>query len=61
MARNTPITAPSVVFAVATAGCGADGMTLQIREGDTWAADDPIVLANPGLFSSEPTRINRSI
>ena len=44
-------------FVFATASCGtatADGLTVNLREGDVWAADDPLVLARPGLFSTEP-------
>lgn len=41
----------------ATATCSAataDGMTVQMREGDVWDADDPFVVARPEFFSAFP-------
>jgi hypothetical protein len=48
-----------VVFATATCGTATvDGIGVNIREGDVWAADDPICLARPGLFSDTPPAPN---
>jgi len=52
---------PPVVFANCTAGCGVDGIAYSIRENEPWAGDDPLVLACPGLFSDEPTMLNRTV
>lgn len=44
-------------FVYATATCAtatADGIGIDLREGDVWAAEDPLVLARPGLFSDTP-------
>ena len=52
MARSN--NAPTTRFVFSTATCGtatADGIGIDLREGDVWAADDPLVLARPGLFS----------
>jgi hypothetical protein len=47
------------VYAVATCGTGTpDTVPVMLREGDVWAADDPLVLARPGLFSDEPPAPN---
>jgi hypothetical protein len=55
MARvNRP---PTSRYVYATATCGtatADGIGIVLREGDTWAADDPLVIARPGLFADTP-------
>ena len=52
---------PPVVFANTTCGCGVDGIPYSIREGEPWAGDDPLVEANPGLFSNVPTVIMRTV
>ena len=31
-----------------------------IRRGEAWDADDPVVVANPGLFSADPRRARMS-
>jgi hypothetical protein len=44
-------------YVFATASCGtarADGVGVNLREGDVWSADDPLVIAKPGLFSKTP-------
>jgi hypothetical protein len=44
-----------VVYAVATCASSTDdGIGVNLREGDVWAADDPFVRSHPGLFSDEP-------
>lgn len=49
----------NVVYATATcATATADGIGIVLREGDVWAADDPAVLAHPGLFSDTPPAPN---
>ena len=46
---------PLYVYACATcAAATPDGIPVDIREGDVWAGDDPLVLSRPGLFSPEP-------
>ena len=45
------------VYACATCGTAtADGLGVDLREGDVWAGDDPLVRDKPGLFCSEPPR-----
>ncbi len=47
------------VFATATCATGTeDEIPVNLREGDVWAADDPLVLARPGLFSDTPPAPN---
>ena len=44
-------------YVYATANCGTattDGIGVNLREGDVWAADDPLVRSRPGLFCDEP-------
>jgi hypothetical protein len=44
-------------FVYSTATCAtanSDGIGVDLREGDVWAADDPLVLARPGLFADFP-------
>lgn len=44
-----------VVYASADAAPAApNGGTVQIRKGQHWAADDPVVKQYPDLFSSDP-------
>lgn len=46
----------NVVYAVATAMVPLpDGGRYTVRAGTHWLADDPVVLAQPGLFSDDPT------
>lgn len=53
MARTKQSTI-AVVFAAATCGTETDdGLTVNLRAGDCWAADDPFVLGHPGLFQEE--------
>jgi hypothetical protein len=62
MPRSKP-TEPTtaVVFAKDTLSCGRrDGVTLRLTRGQCWAADDPICLERPDLFSPVPTAVLRS-
>ncbi len=43
-----------VVYAVAQCGTEFNGQTINLKPGDCWAADDPVVLQHPGLFQDEP-------
>lgn len=48
---------PPMKVVYATADCGtatAEGLSVNLREGDVWAADDPLVKLRPGLFSETP-------
>ena len=46
---------PNIVYANTTCSTGtADGTVIRLIAGDAWAADDPLVLERPGLFSDEP-------
>ena len=45
---------PLYVYAVADCAAGLDGIIVNLREGDVWAGDDPLVLSRPGLFSDTP-------
>ena len=60
MARfKDAVPAGRLVFSTATcATATADGIGVDLREGDCWAADDPLVLARPGLFSDTPPAPN---
>ena len=45
------------LYMYATADCAtatADGMPVNLREGEVWAGNDPVVLARPGLFCADP-------
>ena len=57
MARFNNPPAARFAYVYATANCGtatADGIGVNLREGDVWDALDPLVLARPGLFSDTP-------
>ncbi len=44
-----------VVYATATVHLpGDDGAQVLVRHGTHWFADDPVVQANPGMFSASP-------
>ena len=46
---------PQNAYACATcAASTSDGIPVNVREGDMWAADDPGVTSHPGLFSDTP-------
>jgi hypothetical protein len=45
-----------IVYATSTAMAG----NFRIVKGSYWPADDPLVLANPGLFSADPRSGNLS-
>lgn len=42
-----------VVYAKVSASVTFDGSQMPIRKGTHWAADDPVVAQNPGLFSND--------
>ena len=49
------ITPDPYVYATGTcAAATADGMPVDLREGDVWAADDAFVLARPEFFAGTP-------
>jgi hypothetical protein len=44
-----------IVYATSTANVGLpNGVSGVVQQGTHWPADDPIVLANPSLFSPDP-------
>lgn len=44
-----------VVYAMASGHVGGpDGLMLFVRMGTHWPASDPVVLANPAVFSPDP-------
>jgi hypothetical protein len=44
-----------IVYATATVNVGLEhGSTITIGKGTHWPADDPVVRANPSLFSEDP-------
>jgi len=44
-----------VVYATGTTSVHTpDGARVTTRIGEHWPADDPVVVANPGLFSTDP-------
>lgn len=44
-----------IVYATGTTSVGTpDGGRVTVRGGEHWPADDPVVVANPGLFSADP-------
>ena len=47
-------TQPLYVYATADCAAGLDGIIVNLREGECWAGDDPLVLSRPGLFCAEP-------
>jgi hypothetical protein len=51
------------VFCVADVGTGiASGLSIHLRRGQCWAADDPVVTEHwdDGLFADEPPEVCRS-
>jgi hypothetical protein len=57
MARFNNPPAARFVYVYATANVGtadADGVGYNLREGEVWSADDPIVALHPGLFADTP-------
>jgi hypothetical protein len=42
------------VYAKATVSVAMQGVPVQVREGTHWSDEDPIVKANPDLFSDDP-------
>jgi hypothetical protein len=53
----------AIVFAsmTCTTANPATGLLLRVTEGETWAADDPFVIARPELFSPTPVRVRRTV
>jgi len=50
-----------IVFATVTQMVfGPGDLRYNLREGDTWAAEDPLVQEYPDFFSDEPTRLLRT-
>lgn len=46
---------PDIVYAVARRTVSfPDGQQITVPEGSHWPADDPVVVANPDLFSADP-------
>jgi len=45
-----------IVVAVVSATVMQDARTITIRQGEAWDATAPVVVRNPALFSSDPTR-----
>lgn len=43
-----------VVYPLANATVSANGVPVVIHVGEHWRADDPVVKANPGLFTDDP-------
>jgi hypothetical protein len=44
-----------IVFANTSCRYGfPDGLTYRLIAGQPWAADDPLVAANPGMFGADP-------
>lgn len=37
-----------------------DGARIALEVDDVWAADDPIVMARPDLFDTEPRKVHRT-
>lgn len=48
------------VYASATTILAHEGEKVRIYEGEVWAGSDPVVLANPSLFSAKPTKLRRT-
>ena len=50
------------VFATATLSTSnpETGLIVSLSEGETWAADDPFVIARPSFFSAQPPRLRRT-
>lgn len=48
------------VFSTAKAIVAHVGGTVRLYENEVWAADDPVVKANPDAFSDEPVSIRRT-
>lgn len=48
---------PEIVFAAETGQVGG----VQVKRGEAWAADDPLVRQFPGSFTDAPYRVRRSV
>ena len=53
---------PDICYAAFTASTAnpSTGFIVHIVEGEVWAADDPLVLARPDLFTDSPPVIRRT-
>lgn len=51
----------NVVIATDTVNITWQGQRLQIPRGSAWDANDPMVQANPGLFSDDDRLVNRTV
>ena len=50
-----------LVFAASTCTTAdSQGMIVRLTANEPWAANDPLVLARPGLFVSVPSAVRRS-
>jgi hypothetical protein len=52
-------TTTEYVFASATAQLSLGDELVPVRAGEVWPADDPVVTANPSMFSSTPPVVRR--
>lgn len=53
---------PDICYAKSSLSTGnpANGVIINMTEGEVWAADDPFVLARPDLFTDSPPLIRRT-
>lgn len=53
---------PGICYAASSLSTGnpANGVIINMVEGEVWAADDPFVLARPDLFTDSPPLIRRT-
>jgi len=51
----------AIVFAAATVVTGFEGVQIDLRESEPWAADDPFVQLRPDLFEDHPSRPRRTL
>ncbi len=49
-----------IVVALSTFSVALDGIPLTVREGEAWAADDPIVKRYPEAFTKDLRAVRRS-
>lgn len=50
-----------IVVALSTFTIAVDGIPLTVREGEAWAADDPVVKRYPESFSKDGRTVRRSV